>query len=308
VKPGPDLSRYARLGIRSEADLLLHLPLRYEDETRLTAIADLRAGSLAQVEGEVVRNEVTYKGRRSLLVELRDDSGTVSLKFFNFYGSQQKQLALGNRIRASGEARGGLFGMEFVHPKCRVVRADTALPTSLTPVYPTAQGIGQGTLRGVILEALDRAQIIDTVPPSSLPKSAFDDATLPSIQEALQILHRPGPTVSIEALLERSHPAWRRVIFDELLAQQLSLKRARATRSQQSAIQLSDDRQCRQLMTHLPFELTSAQRRCWAEIGNDLARRQRQNHCCRLGCCPGDQQRRPGGADGADRDFGRTAS
>ena len=109
VAPPPvDLARFAGLGIRTEADLLLHLPMRYEDETRLHRIADIRPGQWAQIEGEVMRAEVTYKGRRSLLAEIQDDSGTISLKFFNFYGSQQKQLAIGNRIRAVGEVKGGL--------------------------------------------------------------------------------------------------------------------------------------------------------------------------------------------------------
>ncbi len=277
MKPGVDLTRFAKLGIHSEADLLLHLPLRYEDETQLTRIADLRAGVFAQVEGEVIRNEVTYKGRRSLLVELRDDSGTLVLKFFNFYGSQQKQLALGNRIRAVGEARGGLFGMEFVHPKCRVVRHDTALPAALTPVYSTAQGISQASLRGVILDALGRIEIADTLLPAWLPRSGLTGIELPSIEKALHLLHQPGPEVSIEALLERSHPAWRRVIFDELLAQQLSLKRARATRSQQRAHSLSDDRLVNRLMNTLPFELTAAQLGCWNEIATDLTAAQPMN-------------------------------
>ena len=192
MKTGVDLTRFARLGIRSEADLLLHLPIRYEDETRLTAIGDLRVGQHAQVEGVVVRNEVTYKGRRALLVELRDDTGTLSLKFFNFYGSQQKQLAEGNRIRAAGEARGGLFGMEFIHPKCRVVRADTELPATLTPVYSTAQGISQASLRGVILEALGRSRIVDTLLAAWLPRTEPDGLELPSIEKALQLVASAG--------------------------------------------------------------------------------------------------------------------
>ncbi len=277
MKPGVDLTRFTKLGIHSEADLLLHLPLRYEDETRLTPIADLRIGMHAQVEGEVIRNEVTYKGRRSLLVDLRDDSATMSLKFFNFYGSQQKQLAVGNRIRAAGEARGGLFGMEFVHPKCRVVRHDTALPATLTPVYSTAQGISQASLRSVILDALGRAQFTDTLELSWLPRFGPDQNALPSIEKALHLLHQPGPEVSIEALLERSHPAWRRVVFDELLAQQLSLKRARATRGLQCAHPLADDRLVKQLFAKLPFQLTGAQLRCWREIGLDMSGAQPMN-------------------------------
>lgn len=270
------MARFERLGLTNESDLLLHLPLRYEDETRITPIANLRIGELAQVEGDVVRNEVTYKGRRLLQVDLRDETGIIGLRFLNFYGSQQKQLALGNRIRAVGEVRGGLFGLEFIHPRCRIVRDDTPLPATLTPVYPTAQGISQASLRGAILSALDAQDVPETVPPELLAQVVGDGGGL-STAAALQVLHRPPADVDVEALLERSHPAWRRIVFDELLAQQLSLKRARATRALQQAQRLTDDKLVNALAAYLPFKLTGAQQRCWHDIGADMAREQPMN-------------------------------
>ena len=282
VAPAPvDLARFAGLGIRTEADLLLHLPMRYEDETRLHRIADIRPGQWAQIEGEVMRAEVTYKGRRSLLAEIQDDSGTISLKFFNFYGSQQKQLAIGNRIRAVGEVKGGLFGVELVHPRYRVVRDDTPLPQALTPVYPTVKGVSQALLRSSILSLLQHA-FDETLPADLLQRllkhlgrqqftAGSTVSTVPTVHTALQQLHQPPAQASIEALLERSHPAWRRVIFEELLAQQLSLRRARQARLAQRANRLESDSLVTRLQAILPFQLTSAQRRCWRDMASDLA-------------------------------------
>ncbi|HWS74762.1 MAG TPA: OB-fold nucleic acid binding domain-containing protein, partial [Quisquiliibacterium sp.] len=144
------LARLARLGIRREQDLLLHLPLRYEDETRITPIAGLLPGQAAQIEGEIARSEVVGRGRRVLQVELRDGTGDLGLRFLNFYGSQVVQLAKGRRLRASGEVRGGLLGLEMVHPRYRFVEEGEPLPTRLTPVYPSAAGIGQAGLRASV--------------------------------------------------------------------------------------------------------------------------------------------------------------
>jgi len=266
----PDiLSRLGKLGIRSEQDLLLHLPLRYEDQTRLTRIDALRAGETAQVEGTVVRADVSGRGRRTLQVELRDATGSLSLRFFHFFASQLAQLAAGRRIRAIGEARGGLFGLEMVHPRYRVVREGTPLPDRLTPVYPTAAGIGQAALRSRVLAAVRGAELPDTVPPECAPAGA-----LPPLMDALRLLHEPPPDVSLEALEDRSHPAWRRVVFEELLAQQLSLRRARQERARRRASALRDRGLVERLLAGLPFELTPAQRRAWREIGDDLARTQ----------------------------------
>ena len=147
----------------SPEDFVLHLPLRYEDETRVVPIASLRPGFSAQVEGEITKSEVLYRPRRQLTATLADDSGELQLRWLNFYPSQQKQVTVGKRLRARGEVRGGLLGREMVHP--RMVNADAPLPTALTPVYPSTEGLPQLTLRRAIAQALDRADLSDTLPP-----------------------------------------------------------------------------------------------------------------------------------------------
>ncbi|MEK9777437.1 MAG: OB-fold nucleic acid binding domain-containing protein, partial [Quisquiliibacterium sp.] len=241
------IARFKKLGILREQDLLLHLPLRYEDQTRLTRIADLRVGELAQVEGVVSRSEITGRGRRILLVDLRDDSGMLSLRFFHFYGSQVAQLAQGRRLRVIGEPRGGLFGMEMVHPRYRSVREGAPLPDRLTPVYPTAAGISQSALRSAVRAAFKNLDLPDTVPVQCEAIRA-----LPSLREALLLLHEPAPDASASSLQERDHPAWQRVIFEELLAQQLSLRQARAARASRRAKALRERALVERLFEQFP--------------------------------------------------------
>jgi ATP-dependent DNA helicase RecG len=261
-----DPGRFAKLGIRSEADLVLHLPLRYEDETRVVPIGEVRPGETCQVVGEVVRSEVVARPRRMLQVEIDDGTGRIALRFLHFYGSQVGQLAAGRRVRAHGDVRGGLFGLEMVHPRYRLASPGERLPQRLTPVYPTVAGIGQATLRGAVLEALARADWPDT-----LRAGVAGRLGLPPLMDALRLLHQPPPEVAMSALEDRSHPAWRRLVFEELLAQQLSLKRARAARARQQAEPLCDAAQPARLLAALPFALTGAQRRAWSEVSRDLA-------------------------------------
>ncbi len=273
ASPAGGSAPFAKLGIRREQDLLLHLPIRYEDETRITPVARLRPGEVAQVEGRVVRTEVVPRPRRMLVDELRDDAGgRVDLRFFNFWGSQLKQFAAGRRVRAHGEVRGGLFGLELVHPRWRLVDDDEPLPDRLTPVYSTVSGIGQAKIRAAVLAALRRFDWPETVPAAVVRRLG-----LPPMAEALRALHQPRPGVSLAALHERETPEWRRVIFDELLAQQLSLKRARAARASLAAPALGERTAVDRLLAALPFRLTSAQRRAWDEISGDLARAQPMN-------------------------------
>ena len=261
-----DLGKFARLGIRTEADLLLHLPLRYEDETRIVAIADVAPGETAQVAGEVRSNEIVTRPRRMLQVELDDGSGRIGLRFLNFYGSQVAQLAVGRRLRAMGEVRGGLFGLEMVHPRYRMLGGADRLPATLTPVYPTVAGIGQSDLRRTILEALARTDWADTLRPGCAERLG-----LPALMPSLRLLHQPPPETPLSAIEDRTHPACRRLAFEELLAQQLSLKRARAARAGQRAVPLPDHAQTQRLLAALPFALTGAQTRAWHEISRDLA-------------------------------------
>ncbi|MFG0230836.1 ATP-dependent DNA helicase RecG [Achromobacter sp. 413638] len=268
-KPLTDTERKLRnLGLVSPEDFVLHLPLRYEDETRVVPIASLRPGFSAQVEGEITKSEVLYRPRRQLTATLADDSGELQLRWLNFYPSQQKQVTVGKRLRARGEVRGGLFGREMVHP--RMVNADAPLPTALTPVYPSTEGLPQLTLRRAIAQALDRADLSDTLPPVARERYA-----LPLFEPAIRALHTPAQGESEQALLERVHPAWRRIKFDELLAQQLSLAAARAARRVKEAAPLppsdAPDGVVARLYETLPFKLTGAQQRVVREIAADLA-------------------------------------
>ena len=176
--------KLAKLGIRTQADLVVHLPLRYEDETQLTPIAELRPGVPAQVEAEIVDSSVQYRPRRQLVVRVRDDSGVLVLRFLNFYGSQVKQLAVGRHLRIFGEPRGGFLGDEMVHPRCRVVEADEALPQALTPIYPTTAGLSQLALRRLIDLTLKQADLAETLPDALRKKLRLAD-----FADSVQLLH-----------------------------------------------------------------------------------------------------------------------
>ncbi|WP_445207674.1 ATP-dependent DNA helicase RecG [Aquabacterium sp. G14] len=257
-----------RLGLKRDIDLALHLPLRYEDETRLTLLRDARDGQTVQVEGVVRDNRIEARGRRQLIVRLHDGSGEVLLRFLNFYGSQQKSWGAGVRLRVRGELRSGFFGREMVHPQVRIVQEGAPLAQALTPVYPTAAGLPQAYLRKAVAAGLARAPLDELIPPSLLPPR------LPSLRESLHFLHHPSPDTSLAALEDHSHPAWQRLKFEELLAQQVSQMQARAERAHLKAPVLKAHAQGLpgRLLAVLPFQLTGAQQRVCAEIAADLAR------------------------------------
>ncbi|MHB1245291.1 MAG: ATP-dependent DNA helicase RecG [Sulfuriferula sp.] len=259
---------FAKLGLHTAADLILHLPLRYEDETRLTAIADALPGRPVQVQGTVAHCETQYKPRRALIARIGDASGSeINLRFINFYGSQVKQFSEGNLIRALGEVRGGFWGLEMVHPRYRIVSAEAPLPDSLTPIYPAAAGVSQILLRKHIGVALAQSDLTDT-----LPDSLRNRFHLPVFADSVRILHNPPPDIPLVQLEYRTHPAWRRIKFDELLAQQLSLRFARNARRALGAPEMAGKvALLEQLQTALPFQLTAAQMRVWEEIRTDLA-------------------------------------
>ena len=277
-KPGNTLQdKLARIGIAREQDLVLHLPLRYEDHTRLRPLSALRTGQTVQVEGTVAKTEIQYRGRRQLVCLLEDGTGQrgqLVLRFFHFYPSQQKALAAGKRVRAFGEVREGRFGLEMVHPSFEVITQGTPLPDRLTPVYPTTAGLGQDALRKLVRRALlrDPAHLGETLPPwTREPRRLWGFA------QAVHYLHEPPPedanAAAQAALDERTHPAWTRLKFDELLAQQLSLKMHRRARARRRAPRLPGDGSlARGLFARLPFTLTRAQQRVVAEIRRDLAR------------------------------------
>lgn len=258
-------ARLAKLGLSCDADLVFHLPLRWEDETRLTPIRDLVPGQLVQVQAVVRDASVAYRPRRMLTVTVEDDGGVLGLRFLHFYPSHLKLFQPGARFRFIGEVRGGFLGLEMVHP--RFVRADdsTPLPTQLTPVYPTTAGLGQATLRKAVNRAL-AAPIDDT-----LPAQWLAELGLPELEASLRLLHQPPLDCALAELESRRHPAWQRLAFDELLAQQLSLTSARRQRKSRLAEPLPPRRRLTEAFTRaLPFALTKAQARTWQEISSDL--------------------------------------
>lgn len=260
--------RLARLGLSTDSARVLHLPMRYEDETQLLSIHEAARlhGSTVQVEAVVTDCDVQYRPRRQLVVKVRDDSGMLTLRFLNFYGSQVTQMAIGKRLRIRGEMRHGFFGDEMVHPTVKVVEPGTPLPQALTPVYAAGEGLSQSVLRKTIADAMQRIDWQD-----SLPDQLRTSLKLMEFESAIRLLHNPPPDIDAYALLERTHPAWTRVKFDEVLAQQLSMKRAHAARRQQGAPVLPIVGALSEaLLRSLPFSLTAAQQRVLEEIRADL--------------------------------------
>ena len=260
-----------KLGLKTDLDLALHLPLRYEDETRITPIADLRDGATAQVEAVVRDTRVETRARRQLVVQVADDSGTLVLRFLHFYPSHRKVLAPGARVRAMGEVRGGFFGREMVHPVFRAVEPGAPLPAALTPVYPTSAGLPQAYLRKAVAGALARAPL-DEPWPAALRRDWWPPG-LPTLRDALQFLHHPPQGTPLATLEDRSHPAWQRLKFDELLAQQLSQRLAQRERATLAApvLRAPAGGLPERLLAALPFTLTAAQRRVADEVAADLA-------------------------------------
>ncbi|MDP3223865.1 MAG: DEAD/DEAH box helicase, partial [Rubrivivax sp.] len=259
-----------KLGLLRDIDLALHLPLRHLDETRIVPIGNLRDGDMAQVQGTVTECRVEIRSRRQLLVRLSDGSGELLLRFLNFYPSNQKTLAVDKLVRVRGEVRGGFLGREMVHPEFRAVAPDTPLPTALTPVYPTSAQLPQAYLRKAVASALGRAPLAELLPPGVVPHG------LPPLREAVLKLHHPSRDDDEQQLQDRSHPAWQRLKFDELLAQQLAQAQAHATRALLAAPAMKARPQglSHQLLATLPIALTAAQQRVVAEISTDLARPQ----------------------------------
>ena len=262
-----------KLGLRRDIDLALHLPLRYEDETRITRLCDARDGELVQVEAVVTASEVSLRPRRQLLVTVEDGDERCTLRFFSFYPAQQKALAVGNRIRLRGEIRGGFLGWHMMHPAFRPAVGE--LPQALTPVYSSVAGLAQAYLRRAVESALSRADLSETIPMENLAQ--LDQKPIYSLRQALFFLHYPAPDVALATFEDRSHPAWQRLKAEELLAQQLSQLQARRARAGLQAPLLlpkpsGSEPLAERLLGALPFTLTGAQQRVRAEIALDLGR------------------------------------
>ncbi|AOW12086.1 ATP-dependent DNA helicase RecG [Hydrogenophaga crassostreae] len=265
-----------KLGLVRDIDLALHLPLRYEDETRIVRLTEAREGQTVQVEGMVTNCEITFRPRRQLLVTLDDGSDTCTLRFFSFYPSHQKALVEGARIRVRGEVRGGFMGRTMMHPSFHAAGGE--LPDALTPVYPTSAQLPQAYLRKAVAGGLRRADLSETLPSELLRslEAVVQNAEGPlfTLRDALRYLHQPGPDVSLHALEDRTHPAWQRLKAEELLAQQLSQLVAKRERDalRAPALRAKPGGLHEQLLAVLPFALTAAQRRVGDEIASDLAR------------------------------------
>ena len=266
--------KLARLRIEQVVDLLFHLPLRYQDRTRITPIGTLRAGTEAVVEGEVSAAEVVRGRRRSLLVRLKDGSGILSLRFFHFSPAQQQQFVKGAQVRCFGEARAGSTGLEIYHPEYRLVQSEaTPVDEHLTPIYPATEGLAQPRLRALIQQALKRLEQAPESLPEWIPEPLRGRFRLPGLIESVRYLHEPPPDAPQERLADGRHPAQRRLALEELLAHQLSLRQVRLRIQTDGAPRLaaSSNLQAR-FLTQLPFSLTQAQRRVLEEIGRDLER------------------------------------
>ncbi|PKE27798.1 ATP-dependent DNA helicase RecG [Rahnella sp. AA] len=263
--------KLAKLGLETIQDLLLHLPLRYEDRTRLYTINDLLPGIFATVEGEVLRSDISFGRRRMLTCQISDGTGLLTLRFFNFNAAMKNSLAAGRRVMAYGEIKRGTHGAEIIHPEYRVQgeNSEVVLQESLTPVYPTTEGIRQATLRKLTDQALE---LLDTVPIAELLPEELSRSLIP-LPQALHLLHRPPPDIQLTDLEKGHHPAQRRLIMEELLAHNLSMLAVRAGTQSYKAMPLHhDDSLKNQFLASLPFSPTGAQQRVVAEIEQDLAK------------------------------------
>lgn len=265
-------SRLAKLGIGTVQDLLFLLPLRYEDRTQIAPIGALRGGERAVIEGEVLLSEVTFRGRRQLLVRIADGTGSLTLRFFHFSNAQHQGMARGTRLRCYGEVRRGPTGWEIVHPEYRRISQDEAgtTETTLTPMYPLTEGVQQGRLRqltGLALRELAAHSVTDWIPTSVLKK-----LELPTLREALEYVHRPPPDADVSLLASVRHPAQRRLAFEELLAHQLSLRLLRNEIQADPGWPFGPDTDglIDRFLASLPFRPTRAQLRAWHEIEADL--------------------------------------
>ena len=259
--------KLAKIGLHREADLLVHLPLRYEDETCITPVSQAPWGKPVQVEVVVSSCEVLFRPRRQMVVRASDDSGEITLRFFSVYPTQKAALSEGSRIRAFGEVRSGFIGAEMVHPRFHKVADDEPLPAELTPIYPSTAGLANSALQKLIGKALEVGDLSET-----LPDDLRQHLKLPGLARSVRFLHRPPPGTDLETLHARHHPAWRRVKFDEVLAQQLCLRRAYLARREKGApVLVARDDLGARLLDRLSFGLTGTQLRAMAEIAGDLA-------------------------------------
>lgn len=264
--------RLHKIGIQQVQDLLFHLPLRYQDRTRLLPLGSLRPQQECLVEGEIKLSQIKFGRRRSLLCHVADGTGSLVLRFFHFSKVQQQQLAQGVRIRCFGEVRSGPASLEMVHPEYQIIDKDCVVPvdTELTPIYPTTEGLHQLSLRKLLKQALaslDKGALPELLPDKArlLPIANY------SLVDALRYVHQPPPDADVQQLLDRKHPTQKRLAYEELLAQQISMRKLRMLTQHHQAPKLKGDETHRQqLLSKLPFPLTGAQQRVITEILTDM--------------------------------------
>ena len=262
--------KLSRIGIQNVQDLLFHLPMRYEDRTRVTPIADIRPESFSTIEGYVQHTEVQFGRRPILSVTLSDGTSKIMLKFFNFNAGMKNSLATGVRVKAFGEIKRGRYMAEIHHPEYQIIRNNQplALAETLTPIYSTTEGLKQASLRKMTEQALavlQNVQVTELLPEQYNPHQY-------SLKEALALLHRPPPSVSAEVLEKGEHPAQKRLLFEELLAHNLAMQQLRLGVKQQYAEPLSYKTDLKQrFLESLPFQPTNAQKRVTEDIEQDLA-------------------------------------
>jgi len=267
---GPKMAEnLAKIGIEKIQDLLFHLPLRYQDRTRIYPIGETQHGQEVMVQGEVEHSEIVYRRRRMMICTISDGTGSITLRFFHFSNAQQQALSRGIKVSCFGEVRIGTNTREMVHPEYRILQTSKVLTLSdaLTPIYPTTKGLQQRSLLRLVGDALnDIGNLTDLI-----PSDISQQYQLSSLQKALITLHKPTSELSAIQLLERTHPSQQRLIFEELLAHHLSLRKLREQQKQAPGIPLNfTHNYFNKLMSALPFELTGAQKKVIQEIDADL--------------------------------------
>jgi ATP-dependent DNA helicase RecG len=258
------------LGIEDIFGLVMHLPIRYIDETIVTPIRDIQMGILSQVEAEVIRAEIVYKPKKMLIVQVKDTSGSLQLRFLHFYPSQMKMFEVGTRIRILGEARHNLFAFEMIHPQCKLVRVDDVLPETLTPIYSLVAGVGQKIVKDAIDKVFLHFDLKNYLKDLFL-SSIYEKLHLPNLYESLESIHHPKDFKEVASHETFSSKPYQRIIFDEFLAQQLSLRSNYLIRRALTATPLKAKNKLTTIfMDKLEFDLTSAQKKVIQEIKNDL--------------------------------------
>ena len=258
------------MGLEDVFSLAMHLPIRYIDETIVTPIRDIEMGVLSQVEAEVIRAEIVYKPKKMLIVQVKDTSGSLQLRFLHFYPSQIKMFEVGNRIRILGEARHNLFAFEMIHPQCKLIRAGDILPQSLTPIYSLVAGVGQKIVKDAIDKLFNNFDLKNYLKDLFLP-SVYERLRLPNLYESLKSIHYPKDFKEVANHEAFTSQPYQRIIFDEFLAQQLSLRSNYLIRRALTATPFKPTNKLTNIFTDkLEFELTEAQKKVIQEIQKDL--------------------------------------